>query len=134
MANKLSYFVDRAITLNPFNSSFFYWIDFGIAYSDDVLPLEDDCWAPRNIMNDPQSRDKVTIVLTQPLSFPSRPFSLRALYHFYFHIPHLETFEDVERNRGVETVTGAFFGGQADALREFRHLLLQNFEQALANR
>jgi hypothetical protein len=133
MANKLSYFVDRAITLNPFNSSFFYWIDFGIAYSDDVLPLEGDCWAPRNIMNDPQSRDKVSIVLIEPLCFPIRPFSLRVLFHYYLHMPRLETFEDFERNRGIETVAGGFFGGQAHALRQFRDLFRQNFEQALAN-
>ena len=129
MASKVS-LVKEAIRLNPFHSSFFYWIDFGFGRSDDYFP-SDSCWAPRNIMKSPKSKDKVVIMELSPIYFPWSSFNLKAIWH-YLTRPKVRTVDDFIRHMDSVFVMGTFFGGAKEAMLEFDALYKQVFNDALA--
>ena len=124
-------FIKWAIEMNPFHSSFFFWIDFGFARTNDALP-SDSCWAPRNFMTNPVLKDKVFIVEIFPLYFPFRQFSLKALFQYLIR-PKVRTLNDFIKHRGVVFTMGGFFGGSTKAMLEFNTLYDQVFERALAS-
>ena len=53
-----AYFLDQATRMDPFNSSYFVWLDGGYAHGDNVYP-EDGVWRPRNLF---EHSDKVTMI------------------------------------------------------------------------
>lgn len=112
MASKAG-LVKNAVHWNPFKSKFFYWIDFGFGRSDDLFPPT-PCWSPRNIMSNPQTRDKITLMDLNPL-------------HVY-----VKTMDDLIRRREDVFITGAFFGGPSWAILEYQVLFRQVFEMFLA--
>lgn len=130
MASKTG-LLKRVIGENPFNSSFFYWIDFGCTRRDSIMPRE-PCWAPNNIMTNQQARHKVVILLRSPIYKPIGWLSLRATISYWLS-PKMRTLDDFTRNFNFVHVMGFFFGGESDAVLEFHELYRRIFERALAN-
>ena len=111
MASKISIVVE-AMKLNPFCSSYFYWIDFGCLRNDHLLP-KSECWAPNNIMTDSKSKKKVVFMRIDPMPSPN-------LYE-------MKSVDDLILNMKTVYVRGAFFGGYAEALLKYSELFYQTF-------
>ena len=115
MASKISVVVE-AIKLNPFCSNYFYWIDFGCARDDQMLP-KSECWAPNNIMTDPKTRNKVVFMINDPMPLPD-------LYK-------MTSLDDLMLNMKTVYIKGTFFGGHMEALIKYSKLFHQTFVKLL---
>ena len=129
MASKIG-LVKQAIEMNPFNSAYFYWIDFGFGRNSDLFP-QTSCWAPRNVMTNPASKDKVIILEMSPIYFPYESFNIKAMFYYLIR-PKVRTIDDFIKHRGIVFVMGTFFGGAVKAMLEFHALYKQVFERSLA--
>ena len=92
---------------NPFNSSYFYWLDMGYGHGQDVYPKYCD-WTPKNIMDD---LDRITYVAVNNVS------TVRSVFQLY-------------KQRVGPGVNGGFFGGSAQAVEDYyklHHHVLEDF-------
>ena len=115
MASKISVVV-KAIKLNPFCSSYYYWIDFGCGRNDQIFP-KSECWAPYNIMTDPKTKNKVVFMINDPMPSPDL-FKMKSV-------------DDLIANMKTVYVKGVFFGGHAEALIKYSELFHQTFVKLL---
>ena len=83
------FFLDRATRLDPFNSSYFVWLDGGYAHSDNVFP-DDGVWRPKDLF---EHSDKVTMIERK-----------RGVDFYRNHKDHLHKME-------VAVLNGGFIGG-----------------------
>lgn len=95
---------------NPFDSSYFYWLDMGYGHGQDVYP--NYCgWSPNNIMDD---SGRITYVAINNVS------TVESVFQLY-------------KQRVGPGVNGGFFGGSAKAVKKYYQLHKQVFEDFLAH-
>ncbi|GFN93012.1 protein htrl-like [Plakobranchus ocellatus] len=90
------YFVDRAVQMNVFNTSYFIWLDAGYGKGANIHP-KDGVWVPKNLFE-----------YADQLTFIER--GQGALYHE----PKKEYLHKVSLN----IIAGLFFGGGSEVVQE----------------
>ena len=97
---------------NPFNTSHFFWMDFGYGHGKDIIPKNRKL-TPRNGMI--TNQDKITYISRINLLPPSRTLRLKDFFKINFD----------------PFISGGFFGGTAAAIREYCNLHRRLFEESL---
>lgn len=90
------YFLDRAVHVNPFNTSYFIWLDAGYGHGEDVHP-KDGVWVPQNLFN---HAHQLTFIERSPgaLHFKSQKHKLHKM--------------------SINIIAGLFFGGGKEVIRQ----------------
>ncbi|KAL3878410.1 hypothetical protein ACJMK2_030763 [Sinanodonta woodiana] len=110
MNNKI-FFMKTIVDINPFGSAHFFWIDAGYGHGSDIFP-NDGKWFPWNLMN---IHRKITYIqLHNPVDYEYYVTNL--LLHKFALAP---------------AFNGGFFGGDAQAVREYYHLYHKVFRTLL---
>jgi hypothetical protein len=115
MASKVS-LLKQTIDMNPFRSSYFYWIDFGIIRSDSDLPfpLSALCIPPPRFISEPEAQGKIVYTSTKPINST------------------LKNVAELIANRSSPYVKASLFGGQSEPVMQYHALYRQVFERWLA--
>ena len=96
LMNSKFFLLQKATEMNVFNSTHFFWMDFGYGHGSDIFPKSRK-WAPVNIMSEPE--DKVTYIMVQWL------WGINSLL-------------DVYKRDICGILSGGFFGGSKKAVQE----------------
>ncbi len=89
----------ETVNRNPFNTSYFYWLDMGYGHGQDVFPKSCN-WAPNNIMD---NSNKITYIAVNNVSIVQ---SVLQLY----------------KQKVGPGVNGGFFGGGRQAVESYYQL------------
>ncbi|GFR60955.1 protein htrl [Elysia marginata] len=90
------YFMDRAVRENPFNTSYYIWLDAGYAHGKDVHP-EDGVWVPKNLFD---HAHQLTFIERKPGALHYKP--QRARLH----------------KISINIIAGLFFAGGGEVIQE----------------
>ncbi|CAL1529126.1 unnamed protein product [Lymnaea stagnalis] len=101
------YFMDRAVRENPFETTYFMWIDGGYGHGNDVYP-KDDVWIPKGLF---EHSDKVT--------FMELGRGVRAY----------EKDKSRLHKMNIATLAGGFFAGGGEVFKELYEMQKQQMDE-----
>lgn len=102
VVNSKQQLLDEASDRNVFSTNYFFWLDAGYGHGHDVFP-KSSSWAPRNLMNNAENRDKITLMEVNKASYFS-------------------SLDQVYKRKVAPVINGGFCGGSRKAVKSFRIL------------
>ncbi|XP_012940111.1 protein HtrL [Aplysia californica] len=105
------HFVDRSIQENPFNTTYFMWMDGGYGHGHDIHP-PDGVWTPKGLF---EHSDRITLIEREP-----------GVMQYY-------SVKDRIHKMSVNALVGGFHAGGSKAFQEWHRLQQQQLVEWMAN-
>jgi glycosyltransferase involved in cell wall biosynthesis len=111
--NEKTYFINRAINKNPFNSDWFFWTDIGSCRDKNIIKNIKSYFNPNNLFKNSLVSDKILLSFIEPLSKTDYELNKDNIPIIYNNLSELSSCKPVVK------VQGGFFGGHLDSWKKW---------------